>query len=85
MTRAMPSSFHLNNGRARVYIGPYKPSGFKIYKYKYKFFLCSPIVYPRCTDDEYQCNNGQCIDKFKRCDLALDCVDESDEKKCGMF
>ena len=28
MTRAMPSSFHLNNGRARVYIGPYKPSRF---------------------------------------------------------
>ena len=24
MTRAMPSSFHLNNGRARVYIRPYK-------------------------------------------------------------
>ena len=24
MTRAMPSSFHLNNGRARVYIGSYK-------------------------------------------------------------
>ena len=29
ITRAMPSSFHLDNGRARVYIGPYKPSGFK--------------------------------------------------------
>ena len=29
MTRAMPSSFHLNNGRARAYIGPYKPSRFK--------------------------------------------------------
>ena len=27
MTRAVSSSFHLNN--ARVYIGPYKPSGFK--------------------------------------------------------
>ena len=25
----MLSSFHLNNGCARVYIGPYKPSGFK--------------------------------------------------------
>ena len=29
MTRAMPLSFHLNDGRARVYIGPYKPSRFK--------------------------------------------------------
>ena len=29
MTRAMPSSFHLNNGRARVYIKLYKPSRFK--------------------------------------------------------
>ena len=29
MTRAMLSSFHLNNGRVRVYIGPYKPSRFK--------------------------------------------------------
>ena len=29
MTRAMPSSFHLNNGRARVYIRPYKPPRFK--------------------------------------------------------
>ena len=26
MTRAMPSSFHLNNGRARVHIRTYKPS-----------------------------------------------------------
>ena len=26
---ALPSSFHLNNGRARVYIGLYKPSRFK--------------------------------------------------------
>ena len=25
MTRAMPTSFHLNNGCARVYIRPYKP------------------------------------------------------------
>ena len=25
----MPSSFHLNNGRVCVYIGPYKPSRFK--------------------------------------------------------
>ena len=29
MTRAIPSSFHLNNGRARVYIMPYKPPRFK--------------------------------------------------------
>ena len=29
MTQAVPSSFQLNNGRACVYIGPYKPSRFK--------------------------------------------------------
>ena len=29
ITRAMPSSFHLNNGRARADIRPYKPPRFK--------------------------------------------------------
>ena len=32
--------------------------------------------------DEYTCDNGDCIDKYKRCDESLDCDDHSDENLC---
>ena len=31
---------------------------------------------------EFTCNNGECIDKYKRCDDNLDCADHSDEDLC---
>lgn len=37
----------------------------------------------RCADSQYQCNNGKCIDKYKRCDgVKYDCIDGSDEDRC---
>ena len=36
MTRALPSSFHLHNGRARVYIKPYEPGTLWMNKYGLK-------------------------------------------------
>ena len=32
--------------------------------------------------DEFTCDNGECINKYKRCDDSLDCSDYSDEDFC---
>ncbi|XP_038053125.1 uncharacterized protein LOC119725675 [Patiria miniata] len=40
--------------------------------------------YPLCGLEEYQCSNGQCVDKSKRCDLIEDCADSTDESLCAM-
>ena len=38
-----------------------------------------------CTPEEFQCQNGQCIDETKHCDKRTDCTDASDEMDgdCG--
>ncbi|XP_070547928.1 low-density lipoprotein receptor-like [Ptychodera flava] len=48
---------------------------------KYEFTSLS-TVYPSCNDDEFACDNGQCISSRKRCDLIRDCVDGTDEETC---
>uniref|UniRef100_A0A3P8PZF7 Low density lipoprotein receptor-related protein 2b n=1 Tax=Astatotilapia calliptera TaxID=8154 RepID=A0A3P8PZF7_ASTCA len=35
-----------------------------------------------CGSDQFQCNNGQCIDIGWRCDGTKDCTDDSDELNC---
>ncbi|XP_022097833.1 uncharacterized protein LOC110983144 isoform X2 [Acanthaster planci] len=40
--------------------------------------------YPACREEEYMCDNGQCINNSKRCDLIYDCKDESDESRCDI-
>ena len=35
-----------------------------------------------CTEDEFTCNNGQCIPMTHRCNKVADCNDKSDERKC---
>ena len=35
-----------------------------------------------CEDDEYTCNDGNCIRMDERCDSKTDCRDESDEEDC---
>lgn len=37
----------------------------------------------QCSEDEFRCNNGQCITGSWRCDGAGDCDDDSDEDGCG--
>ena len=41
------------------------------------------LDFPPCSEDEYTCENGQCIPANQRCNLLIDCYDESDESYCG--
>ncbi|KAF4521097.1 hypothetical protein B566_EDAN009052 [Ephemera danica] len=36
-----------------------------------------------CSAYQFLCSNGQCVDLFMRCDGERDCIDGSDEDKCG--
>ena len=38
-----------------------------------------------CEEDEFTCNNGQCIKMTKRCDNLPNCRDRSDETKCTLW
>ena len=35
-----------------------------------------------CTDEEFNCYDGNCINMVQRCDRVLDCPDKSDEVNC---
>ena len=35
-----------------------------------------------CSDDEFQCLTGLCIDESATCDGNNDCIDFSDEEYC---
>ncbi|RXG61743.1 Low-density lipoprotein receptor-related protein 2 [Armadillidium vulgare] len=37
---------------------------------------------PKCSSNEWTCENGECISDFARCDGSADCSDKSDEKSC---
>jgi len=37
---------------------------------------------PQCTEDEFRCNDGSCIDSRTRCNNNYDCRDGSDEDNC---
>ena len=38
-----------------------------------------------CGDDDFNCNDGTCVDIKTRCDLNNDCPDSSDEKNCTLL
>lgn len=44
--------------------------------------LSLPPAAKNCTDDEFQCSNGQCIAVSFVCDKDKDCSDGSDETSC---
>ena len=35
-----------------------------------------------CSEDEFTCNDGSCVDMETRCDRKANCQDISDEKNC---
>lgn len=42
-------------------------------------------VHEKCEDREFQCSNGVCIPKDKKCDGLPNCADYSDEANCGVL
>ena len=38
-----------------------------------------------CADNEFTCDDGQCIQMRDRCDQILDCRDKSDEQNCKII
>ena len=42
-----------------------------------------PPVPTGCSEQQFQCDNGQCIEAKRTCDRVNDCDDSSDEKDCG--
>ncbi|KAF2363426.1 Low-density lipoprotein (LDL) receptor class A repeat [Trinorchestia longiramus] len=41
------------------------------------------LLLTACKADQYTCNDGTCIDKMQRCDLQVNCPDQSDERLCS--
>nr|CAD7589934.1 unnamed protein product [Timema genevievae] len=37
---------------------------------------------PSCGSDEFRCNDGRCIEDFRRCDYIMDCTSGEDEANC---
>lgn len=48
--------------------------------------LCLHFIYIlsglSCNTTEFECNNGNCIEKDLRCDEEFNCADRSDELNC---
>ena len=38
-----------------------------------------------CKSGQYQCGNGNCVNKNQICDGKYDCVDWADERDCSKF
>ena len=38
-----------------------------------------------CDENEFTCDDGQCIDISTRCDQIIHCRDKSDEKGCQLL
>ncbi|XP_045611201.2 LOW QUALITY PROTEIN: uncharacterized protein [Procambarus clarkii] len=41
------------------------------------------LLLTACRADQYTCNDGTCITKMQRCDLEVNCPDQSDERLCN--
>ena len=38
-----------------------------------------------CREDEFRCNNNECIPQENRCNHRYDCEDGSDERDCRKY
>ena len=43
------------------------------------------LKFTTCSDHQFTCDDGQCIDIEERCDQVVDCEDASDENLCKML
>lgn len=43
------------------------------------------MVLSVCSNDQYTCDDGQCISLSERCNLKVDCDDRSDENDCSLL
>ena len=50
-----------------------------------KLNLYSAFTGTRDTEECYICDNGECVDKYARCNGIYDCIDGEDEIDCGMI
>ncbi|XP_050698355.1 uncharacterized protein LOC126986351 [Eriocheir sinensis] len=42
------------------------------------------LLLTSCSDKEYTCDDGSCVSTTDRCDLYVDCPDQSDETNCSV-
>lgn len=66
------------------------PFGKKIWKVEFEgcgYSLGDDVLLTlsTCSSGEYTCNDGSCIKLEKRCDLRVDCPDDSDEIDCSLL
>ena len=47
--------------------------------------VTDPVDPVTCSNVEFKCGDGSCIDIRRKCDGHKDCGDASDERKCGMY
>ena len=43
------------------------------------------IKFTTCSNTQFTCDDGQCIDIEERCDQSIDCEDSSDENNCKLL
>jgi hypothetical protein len=65
-------------------------TSYKIHFFFHLRYLINKTVnwiteWPTCKEDEWQCENKQCIPIESRCDVREDCTDKSDELECGIY
>lgn len=41
------------------------------------------LLLTACSAEQYTCHDGTCIRKMQRCDLEVNCPDQSDERLCS--
>ena len=60
-------------------------------KFKYNHFVAIYIFFilfaaeEECSESEFTCDNGKCIDARRECDGRDDCGDGSDESECSQY